>query len=46
MRLLLDTHTFLWAIPWAEQSGLEFLPIGLSHLLALEQRPLHPAQCR
>lgn len=34
------------AIPWAEQSGLEFLPIGLSHLLALEQRPLHPAQCR
>lgn len=68
MRLLLDTHAFLWvlshvslceiaikhalarhdmpltaadAIPWAEQSGLEFLPIHLPHLLALEQLPLH-----
>ena len=29
------------AIPWAEQSGLEFLPIHLTHLLALEQLPLH-----
>jgi PIN domain nuclease of toxin-antitoxin system len=91
MRLLLDTHTFLWAIsddpklgpvsrelitqqasgvflshaslweiainhalspadmplsareaiPWAEQSGFELLPIDLPHLLALEQLPLH-----
>jgi PIN domain nuclease of toxin-antitoxin system len=91
MRLLLDTHTFLWAIsddprlgplsrelitesaravflshvslweinlkhalarpdmplsarqaiPWAEQSGFEFLPIDLPHFLALEQLPLH-----
>ncbi|MCP9785484.1 type II toxin-antitoxin system VapC family toxin [Cyanobium sp. N5-Cardenillas] len=91
MRLLLDTHTFLWAItddpklgplsrdlitnqasavflshvslweiaikhaltrgdmplsageaiPWAEQSGFAFLPIGLPHLLALDQLPLH-----
>ncbi|HYP03980.1 MAG TPA: type II toxin-antitoxin system VapC family toxin [Cyanobium sp.] len=91
MRLLLDTHTFLWAITddpklgpasrelithqagavlfshvslweiaikhalaradmplsareansWAEQSGFEFLPIDLPHLLALEQLPLH-----
>ena len=91
MRLLLDTHAFLWAItddpklgpasrelithqasgvflshvslweiaikhalaredmplsageaiPWAEQSGFAFLPIHLSHLLALEQLPPH-----
>ena len=91
MRLLLDTHTFLWAItddpklgplsrelithqanavflshgslweiaikhalgrgdmplsareaiPWAEQSGFDLLPIDLPHLLALELLPLH-----
>ncbi|MCU0529640.1 MAG: type II toxin-antitoxin system VapC family toxin [Cyanobium sp. Prado107] len=91
MRLLLDTHAFLWAltddprlgplsrelitrqasavllshvslweiaikhalaradmalsarqaIPWADQSGYDFLPIDLPHLLALEQLPLH-----
>lgn len=29
------------AIPWAEQSGFDFLPIDLPHLLALEQLPLH-----
>ena len=50
MRLLLDTHALARhdmplsaaeAIPWAEQSGLDFLPIHLPHLLALEQLPLH-----
>lgn len=29
------------AIPWAEKSGFDFLPIDLPHLLALEQLPLH-----
>lgn len=29
------------AIPWAEQSGLELLPIDVPHLLALEQLPMH-----
>jgi PIN domain nuclease of toxin-antitoxin system len=29
------------AILWAEQSGFAFLPIDHSHLLALEELPLH-----
>ena len=51
MRLLLDTHAFLWAISdeprlgdsvgSAQECGFELLPLDLPHLLTFEQLPLH-----
>jgi len=39
MRLLLDTHVFIWLLFSPEKVFVNLLPIGINHILTLKKLP-------